>query len=271
MTTYTVTAVNIGSFNLGESDKLLTLFTAERGLMKAVAKGARKPGSKMSGKSELLNSNTLFLSTGRTLDIITQAQSLETFANLRKDLVHLSYGLYYAELTQAFGQGLSEESGTYFDFLQESLRAQAQLSSNPTWLALRFELGLLDLLGYKPELTYCVMCRQILTDFTLAAFHQDGGGIVCRNCFESARSPLVRESNDDQSAGYDRRAAIQITPLVWKQLILASGSCQTGQDLDKRPLVQALQAAQRLIQSHLEHRAGKKLKSLELVKQLDTS
>ena len=127
MTTYSVSGINIGSFNLGEADKVLTIFTAERGLVKAVAKGARKPGAKITGKAEVLNVNKLLIAKGKTLDIITQAESIETFTRLRADLTCLTYGLYYAELTQAFGQGVGEESLQYFDLLVTSINTLPKL------------------------------------------------------------------------------------------------------------------------------------------------
>ena len=73
------------------------LFSRERGIHRAVAKGARKPGTKMGGKSEPLNINRLLLSKGKSLDIITQCESIESFGALRKDFARLSYALYFAD------------------------------------------------------------------------------------------------------------------------------------------------------------------------------
>ncbi len=275
MPTYSITAINVGTFNLGESDRLLTLFSAERGLMKAVAKGARKPGSKMTGRSEILHANKLLLATGRSLDIITQAETLEAYQGLRSDLVKLAYGLYYAELTQVFGQGLSEESRHYFDYLCQSLRALCLTHSNPTWLCLQFEMGLLDMLGYKPELTRCVNCREALTDHTLESFHADWGGIICRSCLNAARTNCVAEMEGDYqvkaSAGV--RVSRHITPLVWKHLVLAAQ--QPGPQMPQmqsKPVGQrSLESARQLVQTYIEHRAGKKLKSLDFVSHLSGS
>jgi DNA repair protein RecO (recombination protein O) len=282
MPTYTVTGINIGTFNLGESDKLLTIFSAERGLMKAVAKGARKPGAKMTGRSELLNINTLFLSTGRSLDIITQAETVETFPKLREDLVRLTFGLYYCELSQIFGQGLSEESGAYFDYLRQAVRAQADSADDASRLCLKFELGMLDMLGYKPELACCVLCRRALTDFNLAAFHPEWGGILCRNCYEDRSTRRVREDVEQSASGLDQeiRSSTQITPLVWKQLVLASR--QEGMYLEaagrvagnpvpshaKNSVHGSVAAARRLMQSYIEHRAGRRLKALDLIRNM---
>jgi DNA repair protein RecO (recombination protein O) len=264
MPSYSVTGINIGTFNLGESDRLLTIFTAERGILRAVAKGARKPGAKMTGRSELLHVNHLLLNTGRSLDIITQAESVEAFPQLRTDLVRLTFALYYAELTAAFAEGLSDESAMFFDYLRDSIRAQAEQKGDAPWLCLQFEMSLLEMLGYRPELTCCVVCRSPLTDYALSAFHQDWGGIICRSCFDASRAPMVRE--DDESGDlHAMRASTQITPLVWKQLILAGDEPSTS-TATSLPLKQSILAARRLMQSYIEHRAGKRMKSLDLVR-----
>jgi DNA repair protein RecO (recombination protein O) len=265
MPTYTVNAINVGSFNLGESDKLLTLFTAERGLIKAVAKGARKPGSKIAGRAEVLNVNRLLVSTGRSLDIITQAEGIENFSRLRHDLLRLSYALYYAEITQIFGQGVEGESLAYFDFLAESLQKQAESTEDATWLCLKFELALMQFLGYFPELTYCIICRQILTDMNLSVFDRELGGIACQKCHQKHSQSIVKERSDTYSEEYVQlKAAIQITPKVWKNLVLAAQGLDAP-DLSIQVIRQSVIAAQRLLEKYIEHRASRKVKSLEML------
>src|ERR1700722_5976859 len=141
MPTYSVNAINVGSFNLGESDKIVTLFSAERGLIRAVAKGARKPGAKIGGRAELLAVNRLLIANGRTLDIITQAENIETFKGLRNDLTRLSYALYYAELTCHLGQGFSDETSIYFEMLLNALRQLCREENNPSYRCLIFQLS----------------------------------------------------------------------------------------------------------------------------------
>jgi DNA repair protein RecO (recombination protein O) len=270
MPTYTINAITIGTFALGESDKILTLFSAERGLVRAVAKGARKPGSKISGRSDVLNVNKLLIATGKSLDIITQAESIETFRPLRQDLERLSYSLYYAELTQYFGQGVADESDLYFEFLTTSIRMQAEHKADAALLCLNFELQLLEFLGYKPELDACVICRSALTEYILGVFHYDLGGIVCERCF-SRKAHVVREAGggdfDSQRPG---KGSTHITPLVWKRLVLANQGSIEGSDSASmsQNIVRANQAARRLIQGYIEHRAGRRMKSLDLIAQL---
>jgi DNA repair protein RecO (recombination protein O) len=278
MPSYALTAINVGSFALGESDKVLTLFSAERGLSKGVAKGARKPGTKIAGRADLLAVNTLMMATGRSIDIITQAETVEAFPSLRKDLVKLSYGLYFAELTTTFGQGLEEDSAFYFEQLLKALRLLNAEVDDPALLCLEFELFLLDLLGDNPELKFCVGCRDALTDYSVSAFDHDSGGITCQSCHAKSQSVSERNSsarvseNSGTPGEYERTRTFttHITPLVWKRLVLASTQFEAHID-ERRPasnevLKRATQAGRRLIQSYIEHRAGRRMKSLDLIK-----
>lgn len=271
MPTYTVHAVNVGSFALGETDKVLTMFSAERGIIRAVAKGARKPGSKIAGRADVLNVNKLLLATGRTFEIITQAENVETFPNVRKDLSRLSYCLYYAELTNHFGLGLADESASYFDFLCDSLRAQGKGDADAGALCLVFELKLLQWLGYQPELDCCVVCRDVLTEYRIAMFHYESGGIVCERCSADEQRTKVAEgySKIKQTASLFKES-VHITPLVWKRLILAaSDTIPNGQNGSNSPaIVRATEAARRVTQTYIEYRAGKNMKSLELIGKL---
>lgn len=273
MPSYTVHAINVGGFLLGEADKVLIIFSSEKGIIRAVAKGARKPNTKMSGRSDPLCINKLFLSKGKTFEIITQAESIEAFPEFRNDLERMSYGLYYAELTNHFGQGLSEESEYYFQFLVKSLELQARSKHDPSWLCLEFEMGLLDILGYRPELTFCVMCRDVLGDYNLGTFNRESGGVVCQRCSIHDRQLVVAEGYRGRDSEY--RTGAYITPLVWKNLVLSAdrrvsehGAEQPGV-VKQQSMQQTVDAARRLIQGYIEHRAGKRMKSLEVLEQLN--
>lgn len=262
MPTFSLTAVNVGSFNLGEADRIITLFSREKGLHRAVAKGARKPGARISGKAELLNVNRLLLARGKNLDIITQCENIESFSSLRTDLKRLTYALYYAELTQVFGQGLSEDSERYFDRLSLSIGLMAASNRDPALLCLEFEFALLDMLGIRPELNFCVGCRRALTEASLSAFNHELGGLICQECFHRLRAMAASNTVQEAVEKYDgetsdlenepqsneetirlalasradrhdgqskrreamegQRANVYVTPLVWKRLVLAN-------------------------------------------------
>jgi DNA repair protein RecO (recombination protein O) len=99
---YQTEAVVIRKIKLGEADRILTLYTPQYGKIEAVAKGVRRPKSKMAGHLELLTYSHLNLARGRNLDTIIGAQTIESYLNLKNDLMLTSYGLYAAELINQF-------------------------------------------------------------------------------------------------------------------------------------------------------------------------
>ncbi len=282
MPTYSVRAINVGTFNLGEADKIITLFSAERGLIRAVAKGARKPGSKIAGRAELLAVNKLLLANGKSLDIITQAEGIESFKSLRNDLDRLSYALYYAELTCNLGQGLNQESELYFDVFLKALRQLCQAGGNYIYHCLNFQLSLLDLLGLRPELDSCVVCRKRLIESDLSVFHHELGGAICNECFSKGnvegkgrRSVLhlaetgnnYRHNEDLSSKDTFSSHFTYLTPLVWKKLILAAANycAPAHHNVQAEVIDKALVAARNLLETYIEHLAGKKMKALDLI------
>ena len=185
---YKTVAIVLRHRKLGEADKILTLFTANYGKLDAVAKGVRRPTSKLAGHVEPLTYSTFLLAQGRELDIVTQAETLEPLTPLREDLERLGRGLYAAELVDRFTPD-RQESYPLFRLLLETLRRLA--TRDDLDLALRyFEVQLLDELGYRPQLDRCVSCEAALeptTNFWSAA----SGGVLCPAC--AADEPLARE------------------------------------------------------------------------------
>ncbi|MCT7987332.1 DNA repair protein RecO [Laspinema olomoucense] len=118
--TYKATGINLKSIPLGESDRILTILTREWGLIRAVAPGVRQPKSKLGGRAGLFVVNELVLTQGRSLDRITQAETLESYPGLSKDLGKLTAGQYLAEL--ALCQALSDQpQEELFSLLSEHL------------------------------------------------------------------------------------------------------------------------------------------------------
>ncbi|GAB4344622.1 MAG: DNA repair protein RecO [Cyanophyceae cyanobacterium] len=105
--TYRATGINLKGSPLGEADLLLTILTAEHGLLRAVAPGARKPKSKIGGRTGLFVVNQLSLGRGRSLDRIHQAEVIASYPRLSEDLGKLTAGQYLAEM--ALHQALSDQ------------------------------------------------------------------------------------------------------------------------------------------------------------------
>ncbi len=153
---YKTQAIVLRQRKLGEADKIVTLYTSHGGRVDAVAKGVRRTKSKLAGHLEPLTLGSYLLAEGRELDIVTQAETVDAFPGLREDLERLSRGLYCAELVDRLTPERSE-GNPIFRLLHETL---GYLGTSPGYeLAVRrFELRLMDQLGYRPALSACAVC-----------------------------------------------------------------------------------------------------------------
>lgn len=104
--TYKATGINLKAIPIGENDRLLTILTREYGLIRAIVPGARKSKSSLCGRSALFVVNNLFIAKGRSLDKITQAETVTTYKKSIGDLGKLAASQYLAEIVLA--QALSE-------------------------------------------------------------------------------------------------------------------------------------------------------------------
>jgi DNA repair protein RecO (recombination protein O) len=182
---YQTDAIIIKKIKLGEADRILTLYTADHGKLEAVAKGVRRPKSKMAGHLELLTYSQIRLARGRNLDTIIGSQTIDAFMPLKNDLWLISYGLYVAELINQF-TAVHIENPPLFQLLLETLRNLSQ-AVNPELTLRYFELHLLEIVGYRPQLLECVACRTELTP-VVNTFCSPAGGILCPNCKQTHAS-----------------------------------------------------------------------------------
>ncbi len=178
---YQTQAIIIKQTKLGEADKILTIYTPEFGKLKAVARGACRPGSNLGGNVEPLTHSLMMLARGRNLDIVTQSQTIDGFLALKSDLWRMSCGLYLLELIDSF---TVENNGNppLFAILLDTLRRLCQADSSEIVLRY-FELHFLHYLGYRPQLHQCVICNSPLRP-VVNSFSFSQGGILCPHCSE---------------------------------------------------------------------------------------
>ncbi len=180
---YKTEAIVLHQREIGEADRLLSLYTPYLGRLTVVAKGVRRLKSKMAGHLEPLNQASLLIARGQTLDTISQAQLLESFLPLRDDLWRLSCALYVAELIDRF-TAERQPNGDLYQLLSDTLRRIGQARKGD--LVLRFfEIRFLHLMGFRPELHQCVQCEQPLKEPPFH-FSSSNGGLVCRDCRDGA-------------------------------------------------------------------------------------
>jgi DNA repair protein RecO (recombination protein O) len=177
---FRVEAVVLRHADWGEADRMLTLYTRERGKVRAIAKGARKVRSRKAGHLEPFTRVTLQLARGRDLLIVTQADTVEAYLPLREDLIKTGNASYAVELLDRFTYEDENENYAIFRLLAETL---GRIAAQPDpWLALRFyEMRLLDFLGYRPQLFKCANCGETIRAVD-QFFSPARGGVLCPRC-----------------------------------------------------------------------------------------
>ncbi len=192
---YRTEAIILRRSDLGEADRLLTLLTPERGKLRVVAKGARKIASRKSGHVELFNRVNLLIAKGRgEFDIVSQAETVEPFRALRDDLLRSTYAHYAAELVDRFAEeGTSQPE--LFDLICDTL-GWLSTASDLALAARYFELRLLTLAGFQPQLFRCVGGGEPLTEIEsdeTYGWSPGQGGALCA-AHAAARTDISRLS-----------------------------------------------------------------------------
>jgi len=185
--TYETEALVLKRSKLGEADRIITLYTPERGKVRAVARGVRRAKSKMAGHLELITHSHLTLAQGRNLDIIAGGQTIESFVALKNDLQLGSYALYAAELVDQFS--MENETGTVFFNLLRDFWHHLQPGNDNDLNLFYFEIQLLQSAGYRPQLAGCTLCHRELSPVP-NAFSAASGGVLCPAC--AAAQPYSR-------------------------------------------------------------------------------
>ncbi|MDP5337148.1 MAG: DNA repair protein RecO [Nodularia sp. (in: cyanobacteria)] len=224
--TYKATGINLKAQVLGESDRIVTILTREFGLIQAVAPGARKQNSSLGGRSGMFVVNELLIAKGRSLDKITQAQTVKTYPGLSQDLGKLAAGQYLAEivLCQALSEQPQEE---LYQLLNEYLqRLEALPKTDTSAIYAHLAQGVFDffsLAGLSPQVQACCLTQKTLKpDLTnpnwRVGFSVTAGGTVCLQAWESLRKdrdqPRLAPSAHQPNLAYQTVVHRQDIPVI---------------------------------------------------------
>jgi DNA repair protein RecO (recombination protein O) len=189
--TYKTEAVVLRSLRLGEADRVLHLYTLDRGRVGAVAKGVRKTKSRFGARLEPLSHVEVLLHQGQSdLQTVTGVQLLHAHHHAREDYYRLSIGLIGAEaMLRLFSEQEANERAftaltRFLDTLDDAPHVAERPALDP--LALAFQLKLLWLSGYLPHLTSCAECGA--DDASLVGYSPRAGGAVCGGCAGQAEA-----------------------------------------------------------------------------------
>lgn len=277
MPTYRAEAVVLRARDLGEADKLLTLFARGHGKIRAVARGARRTKSRLLAGTQLFARIHASLWVGRNLDGISQCQVLESNRACREDLVSFGCASYAAEIVdlmarerdpndsayQGLTQGLTAlcrirearcrpgggrspfaRGAEGYLFPHEVAGGPAWVPANPSevatlWMAVTF----LRAFGYAPEIRRCVACGEPFGPWRLkAAFDPGLGGLVCTRCFRAGSS-------------------VAVSPAVVEAFAVLSASGSPEAALRERVSKEAARGVADIVEQHLAFHVEHRLKS----------
>jgi DNA repair protein RecO (recombination protein O) len=178
---YNAEAIVIRSRDFDEADKILVLLTREEGKVQAVARGARRPRSRYSAAAQLFTQVNAGLFHGRNLDTLSQIEIVESFRNLREDLVRMAYGSYVCELMDEMIKEKQRHESTYL-LLLTTLHLLNALELEPESILRAYELKLLSMLGFRPSFETCVVCGNTPSATPVVRFAPALGGVLCPTC-----------------------------------------------------------------------------------------
>src|SRR5918996_3623668 len=183
---YKTEAIVLRTMELGEADRVLSVLTPRLGKLKVIAKGVRRPRSRIGGGLQPFSDVQLVLSVGRTFDVVTSTSLEDPHLGLRNDLHSTAAAWYVVELADRFCEGAADSHGAFVLLAQALSALDAPSGVVARSLVARwFELHLLDAMGFRPELGRCLECGAgIEPDGN--SFSPVAGGVVCPQCRHAA-------------------------------------------------------------------------------------
>lgn len=237
MPTYTDYGIVLNSYPLSERDKIFNIYTKENGLVRSVAKGIKKQGSKFAGKIDKLSCLFFQFAKGKNLDIICEVEEINHFANLRKDTKKLFTAILFLEIVNNFAEEGEAESNKTYSLLYHALN-ELQSTETVELLALIFIFKFISLHGFKPQFNSCVSCSKPAS--TKNMFSTALGGLLCEGCSKIEH---------------------KIVPANVINLLMHLEKGGFSLEQKKGEILLAL----KLLQEHLNTRAKKEIKSFDIV------
>lgn len=241
MPPYREQALVLRTYKLGETDRICHLLSTGQGKVRAVAKGVRRPGSRFGARLEPYSFVDVQLHTGKSLDVISQAELVRSFADVRADWVRSACGQAMVEAADRVAQEGERNVGLFL-LLRDGLVTLDDDPLEPASVLDAYLLRLASVAGYHPTLTACAACG---APGDHAAFNLAAGGSLCPTCAPAGSDPLsegvldvLRHLADDP---WDR---------------VAGGVAAPGP---------ARRSAAALVASYLTHHLGAPLRAWELV------
>jgi DNA repair protein RecO (recombination protein O) len=176
--TFTTDAIVLSRFDLGEADRVLTLITPHDGKLKAIAKGVRRPTSRLGGSVEPFAELRVQLARGRTFEVVTQVSVGHAWLGLRDALEPAATAWYLAELADRSLEERHPAEPLYLLLRRAYELLDAGMA--PGRVARWYEMRLTDELGVRPEVDRCVECDRMLEASDTFRWVPPLGGVICQ-------------------------------------------------------------------------------------------
>lgn len=188
MKQYSQEAILLAVRDFGTADRMVTLLSKDYGKLKAIAYGARRTKSSLTGSVQPFTYVSASLFPGKGLDTLKQCEIKESFYYLTQDIVLMAYAGFIAEITDA----LLPEKEAHPDVFQLLLQALRIIKvRNPRITALAFAWKMLRYAGYAPQYQNCVVCGNSF-EYPVHFSFSDGG-VCCDKCRKN-EDVLVQEA-----------------------------------------------------------------------------
>ena len=160
MNNFVTDAINLKAYNLSEADKIIVMYSKDKGLIRGVAKGVKKPKSKLGARMDLLVANKLMLYKGKNLDRICQAEALNTFHKTRQNMDKIFYSMYISEVVSNFGVEDDPCSNEVYDLLYKALDKISNAADIVEIMiaVIKFQLKMMLISGLGLEFDTCLCC-----------------------------------------------------------------------------------------------------------------
>jgi len=174
--TYKTTAVILRRVNYGEADRIITFLTPADGKISAIAKGVRRLNAKLAGHLEPFNQVELMLASGKNLDIVTSARTIKRNSNIAENYERLRLAFLCCEMVDKLTSEAQGSKPLYnlLSMVFETLDS----GTDPALGELYFKLKLLDILGYRPDLSKCMESLEEIEAGKRYFFSAEKGGVV---------------------------------------------------------------------------------------------
>ncbi len=190
MALYQDEGVVLRTTKLGEADRIITLLTRDHGKVRAVAKGVRRTKSRFGGRLEPFMRVALLISEGRSLDVISQAESISAYAGpICADFNAYTAANVICETIDKLISTEHEHAGAQYRLVLGALNALSKHAHEPAAISDSYVMRALALAGWTPRLRACVVCGEPINESRTWFFSISSGGLMCR-------TDHVRESTE---------------------------------------------------------------------------